>query len=346
MLKIQDNYRFLLYLPSLLFAVIAALSFYYQPFNYYLLLITSFGIIPILEFILSPSRSQSTKSPGIMFDLILYMIPIIQYALLIWFLFIMKYKQLSTAESIGLISSMGILCGVYGINAAHELGHRIKASEQFLSKALLLTSLYLHFHIEHNRGHHKKVGTLEDPATARKNEGLYRFWLRCISSSYLSAYKLEANRLKARQNKVWSIHNSFIKYQFIQLVFLIIIWAIFGLKPLLFFMASAFIGILLLETINYVEHYGLKRQSIGKGIYERVLPVHSWNSDHVLGRYMLFELTRHSDHHNNSLRKYPKLESIPNSPQLPAGYPAMMILAMFPFAFKKVMNKRLIATNG
>ncbi|NNJ54828.1 MAG: alkane 1-monooxygenase, partial [Bacteroidia bacterium] len=250
-------------------------------------------------------------------------------------------ETLTISETIGAVSTMGILCGVYGINVAHDLGHRSEKWKQKAAQLLLLSSMYMHFFIEHNRGHHKRVGTLEDPATARKGETIYAFWYRCIRDSFISAFKLEKDRLE-RNGLPWlSIGNQFIKFIIIELVLVFIIVYVFSLYTLLLFLVSAAIGILLLESINYVEHYALFRDKLETGVYERVNETHSWNSDHILGRYLLFELTRHSHHHENSLTKYQDLESMDKSLQLPTGYPGMIILALIPSLFFKTMNKRL-----
>jgi len=115
----------------------------------------------------------------------------------------------------------------------------------------------------------------------------------------------------------------------------------FGWLSFFCFLGAALIGILLLETVNYVEHYGLLRQRDARGRYERVMPIHSWNSNHTLGRIVLFELTRHSDHHFDSTRKYQILRHHNNSPQLPFGYPASMLLALSPPIWRMIVHPLL-----
>jgi len=132
-----------------------------------------------------------------------------------------------------------------------------------------------------------------------------------------------------------------VQYTLIQLAFIIGIFWGFGWLPGCCYLAAATIGILLLETVNYIEHYGLSRRSLGEGKYERAMPAHSWNSDHVIGRLLMFELSRHSDHHYLASRKYQVLRHHDESPQMPTGYPGMMLLAMVPPAWFYVMNKRV-----
>jgi alkane 1-monooxygenase len=204
---------------------------------------------------------------------------------------------------------------------------------------LLLSSLYMHFIIEHNRGHHKYVSTDEDPASAPRKMALYRFWVRSVIGSFISAWKIENKRVKKKRLPIWK--NEMIWFQIIQIGFLMGIYFLFGPLKFLVFLMAAFIGILLLETVNYVEHYGLRRKKLADGNYERAMPRHSWNSNHLIGRLMLFELSRHSDHHYLASRKYQILRNHDESPQLPTGYPGMMILSFIPPLWYAVVHKRL-----
>ena len=199
----------------------------------------------------------------------------------------------------------------------------------------------MHFFIEHNRGHHKNVSTDEDPASARRGEMLYAFWMRSVVTGWISAWKIENIRL-AKLNLSWySLRNEMLIYQFIQVGLLVLITLLFGWQAMLAFVAAATIGFLLLETVNYIEHYGLRRKKVDGEYYEKVMPVHSWNSDHPIGRLMLFELTRHSDHHYMASRKYQILRHFDKSPQMPTGYPGMMILSLFPPLWFKVMHAHI-----
>jgi alkane 1-monooxygenase len=209
-----------------------------------------------------------------------------------------------------------------------------------MSKMLLLTTLYMHFFIEHNRGHHKNVSTDEDPASSRLGEIVYFFYFRSIYGSFISAWKLESERLKRLKFSFWSFKNEMIVYQFLQASLILVIFYFFGMETTLFFLISATIGILLLETVNYIEHYGLRRKKKENG-YERALPIHSWNSNHPVGRMVLLELSRHSDHHYIASRKYQILRHFNESPQMPTGYPGMLILSLFPPLWFKVMDPRI-----
>jgi alkane 1-monooxygenase len=276
----------------------------------------------------------------VIYDYLLYALVPLQYALLLFFLVRVSNGSTSMMETIGIVLSMGMACGILGINAAHELGHRSTGYEQTMSKMLLLTSLYMHFFIEHNRGHHRHVSTDEDPASARKGEWVYAFYFRTIAGSWLSAWALEKERLSKKGHPFWSVHNEMLRFQVIQIGFLVAIAVVFDVRTMLLFVIAAFIGILLLETVNYIEHYGLRRQQVN-GKYERTMPCHSWNSNHPLGRLMLLELSRHSDHHYAASRKYQILRHFDDSPQMPTGYPGMIILALFPPLWFYVMDRQI-----
>lgn len=310
-------------------------------------LVYAFGIIPVLELIFGGSEENMSKveeeveKKDRLYDFILYAFVPIQYALLALFLYFVSQPGLETYEIVGYIMAFGVACGVFGINVAHELGHRNTWYEQAMSKALLLTSLYMHFFIEHNRGHHKHVATPEDPASARYGEMLYTFYFRSVINGYLSAWRLENGRLRKAGITVWSLKNEMIIFSLLQISLVALIGLLFGAWVMLYFILAATMGFLLLETVNYIEHYGLERTKAGESHYEKCRPVHSWNSNHPVGRIILFELTRHSDHHYMASRKYQVLRHFDESPQMPTGYPGMVLLATVPPLWFFVMHRQL-----
>ncbi len=332
--------------PIILF-VLAWLSFTGSGWITFLPILWSYIVIPAAELLFKPSEKnlaaaeETVAKANRLYDYLLYAVPLLMYASLIVFLMSLQQPALTWVDYTGRIFSMGLLCGVFGINVAHELGHRHTAFEQTLAKSLLLTSLYMHFFVEHNKGHHKNVATHEDPSSARLNEWLFAFYPRTIFYSYLSAWHIANSEMQKKDLPVLSFKNEMVKFTIIQLLLLIIIFVVFGWLITLCFVAAAFIGIALLETVNYIEHYGLQRRLVAPGKYERALPAHSWNSNHTLGRLMLFELSRHSDHHYLASRKYQLLRHHHNSPQMPTGYPGMMILAHIPPLFIYVMNRQI-----
>jgi alkane 1-monooxygenase len=332
-------------LPFSLF-VLAYLAFTQRGWLIASPVIYAFGFIPLLELLIPLSKENMTEAEekiakeDRIYDWWLYIIVPLQYAALVFFLFSLQEEGLPTWEKWGRIVAMGLLCGAFGINVGHELGHRRFLYERNLAKALLLTSLYMHFYIEHNKGHHKNVSTKEDPSSARKWEPIYLFYFRTVIFGFFSAWKIAADDQKRKGKPVLHFSNQMIQFQLLQIIFIAAIYFFFGKDITLSFMASACIGFLLLETVNYIEHYGLQRKKTAEG-YERAMPEHSWNSSHILGRLMLFELSRHSDHHYLASRKYQVLRHHEDAPQMPTGYPGMMILSLIPPLWFSVMHKRM-----
>lgn len=309
--------------------------------------IFAFGVIPLAELLFKPDPENLSSAEKEMrlkdraYDFMLYLVVPILYVSITLFLIAITTRSFSTFELTGLTFSLGVLLGGMGINVAHELGHRHTNHERFMAKVLLLPSAYMHFYIEHNRGHHKNVSTLEDPASSRLNETLYHFWARSVIYGFISAWSLEKKRLERAGQSVWSLQNEMVRFQLLQLGFWLVIALFFGVKAMLIYTAAAIIGFLMLETVNYIEHYGLARKKVSENRYQRVEPIHSWNSNHVVGRLMLFELSRHSDHHYKPAKKYQTLEHHDRSPQMPTGYPGMMLLSSIPPLWFRVMNPRI-----
>lgn len=341
------NFLYLKYLSAFMSVVVIMISLLVGGVWVYFAPIYAFGLIPLLEIFMEgntenfSSAEEDVLKNDIKFDLLLWFIVLVQYAMMAIFLYRSSQPNIPLWERIGLIIAFGISCGVFGINVAHELGHRNTKHEQLMSKLLLLTSLYMHFFIEHNRGHHKNVSTDEDPASSRRGETVYSFWFRSVTDGWLSAWHIENNRLKKLGLPWFSWHNEMLWYQIIQITLLVLIAVFFGWQVMLSFIAAAVIGFLLLETVNYIEHYGLRRKKIEGEYYDKVRPIHSWNSNHPIGRLMLFELTRHSDHHYMASRKYQILRHFDESPQMPTGYPGMMMLSLIPPLWFKVMHLQI-----
>jgi len=305
-----------------------------------------FGFTPLLElFFKADSKNFDKETAQLekenkLYSWILYLTVPIQLGMLLWFFYVIK-EPLTTLEYMGRISAMGLMCGVFGINVGHELGHRLNKTEVFLGELMLLSSLNTHFLPYHNGGHHFNVATPNDAATARKNEPLYIFWIRSHFSSYIQAWQLENKRLTNEKSTVFSLKNKMVTYTVASILLLGLIYYFFGVWVLVCFIAASIIGILQLETVNYIEHYALLRKKNDKGRYEKVRHHHSWNSDHIIGKLMLFNLSRHSDHHYNGSKPYQVLNSLPESPQMPTGYPGMMILSLIPPLWFRYMNARI-----
>ena len=270
------------------------------------------------------------------FDALLYLNVPLLYAIYGYAFWRVGQGTYTGFELTGLVLSLGVFGGSSGINVAHELNHRSTGFEKLLAKLLLLPTLYLHFTVEHNLGHHKHVATPRDPATSRYGENVYAFWVRSVVGSWRSAWQLEAKRVAGTV-----LRNRILHFGLLQLAYLAVLTFVFGPLAALIGLLVGIVAFLNLETVNYIEHYGLTRSRTASGRYEPVQPHHSWNSDHELGRIVLYELTRHSDHHFRAARKYQILRRFEESPQLPQGYPASMLLSLVPPLWFRVMNTRV-----
>ncbi len=242
---------------------------------------------------------------------------------------------------LGLAISVGMVNGV-AINTAHELGHKKGKLDRWLARISLAPTFYGHFYVEHNRGHHKNVSTPVDPASSRMGETFWAFWPRTVVGSLRSAWHLEAERLARSGKGVWSLSNENLQSWSMSVVLWGAVLAVFGWVALPFLLIQAVYGFSLLEVVNYLEHYGLLRRTLPDGRVERCMPEHSWNSNHMVTNLFLYHLQRHSDHHANPTRHYQALRHFEESPQLPAGYAAMILLAYFPPLWFAVMDKRVI----
>ncbi len=266
----------------------------------------------------------------------------LQYTGLVFACWCWTYAPMGTAERIALASTVAVVGGV-GINAAHELGHRRTDRERFLSKIALAQSAYGHFYVEHNHGHHIRVATHDDPASARFGESYWRFVQRSIVGGFLSGWRYETGRLHRSGHRTLSWRNNILNAWAITVVLWAGLTTAFGLHVLPWLVLQAIGGVMILECANYIEHYGLLREKSPGGNYRRVTPRDSWNSDHVWSNLFLYHLQRHSDHHANPARRYQTLRSAPDAPQLPAGYATMCLLATIPPLWRRVMDKRVLA---
>ncbi|MDR3665007.1 MAG: alkane 1-monooxygenase [Mycobacterium sp.] len=255
------------------------------------------------------------------------------------------WVTLTFADKVALMFAAGLSGGIAN-NAAHELGHRSDRTERWLSKLALAQSWYGQFYVEHNRGHHVRVATVEDPASARFGESVYYFVVRAAVGSTRSAWQLEAKRLNRQGHSRWSLRNDVLNAWLMSLVLFtgLALWFHPVVLPWLF--GQAVVGIFLLEGMNYLSHYGLRRQKLPSGRYERLRAQHSWNSNTVIMNVFLLHLQRHSDHHADPSHRYQGVRHAEEAPQLPGNYGAMFVLSLFPWLWRRVMDPRVLALYG
>ena len=247
---------------------------------------------------------------------------------------------------IGAVISVGAMHAV-GLTMSHELGHKMNDKMQvFAAQVCSACSGYAHFNIEHNKGHHKDVATPDDPASSRMGETLYQFALRELPGAARRGWNLEASRLQRQKRKTYSIHNELLQSLSITVLAYGAMIYFFGWMALPFLLVTAIYGWFQLTMANYIEHYGLLRQTLENGRFERCQAHHSWNNNFKASNLLTLHLQRHSDHHAHPTRPYQLLRDFDDAPELPHGYPAMMGMALIPAAWRMIMDHRVLAWAG
>ena len=309
------------------------------------------GVVPLLDLIIGLDRENppddvlEALERDRYYRRITYLFLPLQYAGFVTAMWYIATAELSTLDRVGLAVTVGFIGGL-GINTAHELGHKRESVERWLSKIALAQTFYGHFAVEHNRGHHVRVATPEDPASSRLGESFYRFWPRTVAGSVVSAWWIERRRLGLRGRHPLRLGNEVVNAWLMSLALWLVMVAWLGLAIVPYLVIQALVGLTLLEAVNYLEHYGLLRQKVGtpgRERYERVDPRHSWNSNNVATNVLLYHLQRHSDHHANPTRRYQALRDFDSSPVLPTGYAGMILLALVPPAWRATMDSRVLA---
>jgi alkane 1-monooxygenase len=238
---------------------------------------------------------------------------------------------------IGGAISIGFLTGGYGINVGHELTHRTWDKMAWIwGRWILATANTTDFSLEHVYGHHETVGTMVDPATARRGENVYKFIVRSWWGSNKNAWKIEKERLKKKGLPVISPYNQVIRGHLMSLTFVAIFYYVGGWTGVALYMLQAAWARTLLEIVNYMEHYGLVRVPGAP-----VEPKHSWNTNKRMSSLILFSLTRHSAHHEKGDLPFWVLNPYPEAPEMPFGYLTTIYVCMIPPLWYKVINPKL-----
>ncbi|GAA5002617.1 alkane 1-monooxygenase [Acinetobacter puyangensis] len=264
----------------------------------------------------------------------------LQYATTIYGTYLASREETPWHHRILLGISLGAISGI-AINTAHELSHKADRTDHILSHLALVPTGYNHFRVEHPYGHHKRAATPEDPASSQMGESFYAFWPRTVFGSLKSAIEIETQRLKRKGKQFWSTDNELLQGWAMSATFHATMIKIFGKRAIPFLATQAFYGISLFEIINYIEHYGLLRQKKPDGNYMRTMPEHSWNNNNIVTNLFLYQLQRHSDHHAYPTRPFQALRHFDEAPELPSGYASMLLPAMIPPLWFKMMDKRV-----
>ena len=307
----------------------------------FLTVVLAYVLVPAADQLLGPRIAPIVpRAQASAFRYVLWLSVPIQLALVAFGVWVIAFAEPSIVETVGLTLSVGICSGAVGLTCAHELVHRRSRFERGLGLVLLALATNMPFRVEHVHGHHRNVGTPEDPATARLGESVYRFFVRSFIGQHAHALKIESQRLRRRGHARFGLRNRIVVYAAIELAISLSLWIGFGWPTLAFFLGQSLVACFLLEAVNYVEHYGLRREERGPGRYEPVGPQHSWNANHRVTNWYLFNLGRHSHHHTKEALDYELLGDDPDNPQLPAGYGASILLTMVPPLWRKIMDGR------
>ena len=303
-------------------------------------------IIPTIDTIIGKDANNPTNEDIKLLEndpyyatLVKTVIPL-QYAANVYACYIASRKETSFLDKILIGISMGAVNGI-AINTAHELSHKQDRIDHLLSHMALVPTGYNHFRVEHPYGHHKRAATPEDPASSQMGETFYEFWPRTVLGSLKSAIEIETNRLKRKGKQFWSKDNELLQGWAMSATFHASMVKLFGKGAIPYLATQAFYGISLFEIINYIEHYGLLRQKKADGNYERTMPEHSWNNNNIVTNLFLYQLQRHSDHHAYPTRPFQALRHFDEAPELPSGYASMLLPALIPSMWFKMMDKRV-----
>ena len=300
-----------------------------------------FILVPIIDIMLPYlNKKDEQLNENLLHNFsIIIILPCILF-LIIYGLVIISDKSISVFTVAALGAAVGMSGGSIGITTAHELIHRQNKFMRSLGVILLILCLYGHFRIEHVYGHHKNVATKEDPATARKGENFYFYFIRCVINSIISSWKIEKNILYKKNLKTFSLQNRMLHYFSLQLIFLLIAFYAAGINGLIFVFFHSLVSITLLELVNYIQHYGLTR-NIHDGKYERFSDYHSWNSRHISANWSTFNLGLHSEHHKSAGKHYPLLSQEEKKMEMPSNYSVMLIMALIPPIWFFIMDSKL-----
>jgi alkane 1-monooxygenase len=246
-------------------------------------------------------------------------------------------------DCLGIAFFTGQSISSYGIFVAHELLHRKSKLDKALAEIMMVTVMYPHFCIEHIYGHHRYAATARDPATSRLEETVYAFVPRSIFGGMFHAWRFEVAHLQRHGYHWFNFRNRMLRYAAEIVAMLAVVFYFFDMLGVLALFVQAVVAVVTLEVINYVQHYGLLRKEIAPGLHENTNVSHSWNSECWFSNSYWLNLGRHSDHHYAANRSFQMLRKFENEPELPAGFPAMFLLAFVPPLWFRVMNPRVEA---
>jgi alkane 1-monooxygenase len=307
------------------------------------------GVLPaaLLAFdqLLGDETPPAETAPPALYRGLVMLYIALQVGVIGWAAWVIALPGTGLVEAVGLTLSCGAAAGVFGFIAAHDMVHSREPEENAVGLVMLAALLDMRFAISHVQGHHRRAATFEDPASARRGESVYGFIVRSLFGQGREAWAFEAQRLARGGKAVISLSNRLVVYTAIEAAVLLAVGS-FSLRALAFFVADAVIAVFLLEAFNYIAHYGLQRRRGADGRLEPLKPRHSWNSRRRMNNRSLFNMGRHADHHRFSSRSFEQLEVLEGGAILPCGYAGVLLMALIPPLYHRVMNPRVDAVMG
>lgn len=287
-----------------------------------------------------PERRQPDATmPGWPFDAVLYVLVAMQLVILALMVRRVSVDGFWHPQTFVMLALVGVNSGYSAIVVAHELIHRPEAHLHLLGRVLMGSVLYEHFATEHIRGHHMRVATGDDPATASFGETAVAFLVRTVPAQFQSAWRLESKRLGDERMPL--LDRRMLRHRVLhglvaEWAVALVVLGVFGAGAFAMWVLQAAVAVRLLEAVNYFEHWGLRRAG------RKVTPRDSWDTDSWFTLYTLVGLSRHADHHAYASRPYQQLRYFEESPKLPYGYFGTVVLLIVANArFRKLMTAEL-----
>ncbi len=336
-----ENYLILLFGPALVVA-----GYFLGGWWNFLVPLCCFVAYPVFNLLIPAAKGTQSHSHHDVYPsesytrVALCFVPVL-VVLTGWSVYKTGHEAFTAVSFAGFALSVGIINGLLGFTLAHEFIHRFTKIEQTAGYILLLQNNYMHYAIEHVWGHHVYACTPEDPHTAFPGESLYRYLPRSVKGTFKNAWKIEAKKIFRLSGSSPLMHNRILLFAALQILLMLMILFVLGPFSLLFFLVQSSIAIILLHIMDYLQHYGLRRQKNLKGNYERLDVHHAWNAGHHGKSLNIFQLENHADHHMHPGRSFEKLTHHDDSPVHPAGYSFMVLLSLVPPLWFRVMNKRI-----
>lgn len=253
-------------------------------------------------------------------------------------------QAIAARDPMGLVAfaGFGLWLGTVSTANAHELIHRRNGLEFGLGHWVFVSLLFGHHVSAHRLVHHVHVATKDDPNSAPRGRGFYRFFVDAWIGSFRAGLRAENRRRAWKGGHVLS--HPYLIYSLGAVTFLAYALVLFGWAGVAANAALAGFAQAQLLLSDYVQHYGLRRRTDpDTGRTEPVGTRHSWNARHWFTALLTLHAARHSDHHAHPDRSFTELDLPDDAPTLPRSIPVMAVIALWPRAWFRLMNPRLDA---